>query len=68
MIADKEEVRETVLNHLYNLNARWAFQCFPYLTEEISSIIWVDVYNEMIQMSQDGNLINYYKRIKNNAV
>lgn len=68
MISTTEEMRETVYAHLYGLYSRFAMECFPYLTTELSNIISMTAMQEMIQMAQEGNLKSYYERIKNNAV
>lgn len=69
MITEKQEiVRNTVYEHLYQMYSRFAFECFPYLTNDLANIISMSAYQEMIQMAQEGNLRNYYERIKRNAV
>lgn len=64
----KEEMRETVYNHLYQLYSKFAMECFPYLTPELSNIISLSAYQELIQMMQGGYINDYYERIKRNAV
>lgn len=68
MEATKEEMREVVYANLYQLYSRYAMECFPIITPELSNIISVSAYQELIQMMQGGYLKDYYERIKNNAV
>lgn len=63
-----EEMREVVYNNLYQLYSRYAFECFPYMTKELTNIISASAYQELIQMIQGGYIKDYYERIKRNAV
>ena len=61
-------VHEVVYNHLVQLYQKFYMAAFEYLTMEHQALISYEAYREMIQMSQDGYINDYYKRILNNAV
>jgi chromosome condensin MukBEF MukE localization factor len=68
MDATKEEMRDTVYTNLYQLYSRYALECFPYLTPQLTNLISYSAYSELIQMIQGGYIKDYYERIKKNAV
>ena len=63
-----EEMRETVYKHLYQMYSRFAMDCYPYLTKELTGMIAMSAYNELIQMVQNGYLKSYYERLMKGAV
>ena len=64
----KADMREVVYANLYQLYSRYAMECFPYLTADLTNLISASAYAEMIQMIQGGYIKDYYERIKRNAV
>ena len=63
-----EDMKDAVYAHLYTLYGKIATECFPYLTNDITNIISMSAYQEMIAMAQGGYLKDYYERLKRNAV
>lgn len=68
METTKEDMRDVVYANLYQLYSRYAMECFPYLTTDLTNLISASAYAEMIQMIQGGYIKDYYERIKRNAV
>lgn len=63
-----EDMHTAVYNHLVQMYQRFYLEIFEYLTMQHQALISFDAYQEMIQMAQEGNLKNYYERIRRNAI
>ena len=68
MIDTREEMRDTVYQNLYQTYKRFAMAYYEYITPELEEIIRLDAQREFVLMMLDGNLKNYYQRIKRNAL
>jgi hypothetical protein len=63
-----EDMKDAVYLHPYELYGKMAMECFPYLTNDITNIISMSAYQEMIAMAHGGYLQQYYERLQRNAV
>lgn len=64
----KEDIYREVYEHLYFMNEKLVSSVYPKITPELIAIMSCDAYSEMIQMSQNGLLKDYYNRLKRGAV
>ena len=65
---DKLHKHAVVFNHLLEVYEKQWLTVYEKLDGAMRAMIFCDAFSEMIQMAQGKYLVDYYNRIRNNAV